>query len=215
MIAYEELAAALERWRVRNGHPATPPLFSDVPATPGFEPISTVQAVAPAPRRPEPAAVIVAAPPPQRAAAPPPPPGGRTIQFGIAAPTVVAAPPTLAMPAIEADTADLGDADMLVEAAVEDSVDQYDNEGNDFAMAFGATASGAIGEEVEPTRVSGDAGSSADGWPEANTVSTYGWGQPAPAAAPVVVVDDAEGEIVSEADVEDESTHIGQPGRRN
>ncbi len=221
MIAYEELAAALERWRVRNGHPATPPLFADVPGAPAFDPSPTVQAVPPAPRpRSETPAVVVAAPPPPRAAAPPPPPAGRTMQFGIAAPTMVAAAPPIAAMAVETDGGDLGEADMYEEAAVDeaavDAVDHYDNEGNDFAMAFGTTAAGAIGEEAEETRVGGDTASSADGWPEANTVSTYGWGQ-APPAPPAVVVEDAlaDAEIVSEADVEDESTHIGQPGPRN
>ncbi|MBZ0233447.1 MAG: hypothetical protein K8M05_14065, partial [Deltaproteobacteria bacterium] len=29
MIPYEELSAALERWRVKNGLPGTPPLFAE------------------------------------------------------------------------------------------------------------------------------------------------------------------------------------------
>lgn len=194
MIAYDELAAALERWRIRNGLPATPPLFADARgATPPPAPRAT-QAIAAAPPPPAPAPVAAA---PHRA--PPPPPSGRATLFGMPAAAPPAPAPTAAMelvpPPPDDDGGDLGEADVLEES------DPYDNEGSDFAVAFAAEP-GAGGDE--PTRAGGDAGSSADGWPEAHTVSTYGWGQPPPAPAPARSV---------EAD--DEATHIGDPSRRD
>lgn len=213
MIAYEELAAALERWRIRNGLPATPPLFADSRgvSAPPAAPRST-QAIAAAPPPPAvvvapppvvvaPPAVVVAPPAPARGPAPPPPPSGRTTLFGMPAPTVpAAAPATAAMEAVPAppedEVGDLGEADVL-----EESGDPYDNEGNDYAVSFGSTAAGALGDDGGDTRVSGDAGSSADGWPEARTVMSHGWGQPA--AARTVEVDEA-----------DEATQIGAPVRR-
>lgn len=187
MIAYDELAAALERWRHRQGLPTSAPLFADG-AAPTTRPPTPPPA--PAPRATQ---AIAAAPPPpaatpaaQAGRAPPPPPSGRSTLMGMAAP-VIAPPP--AAPAAPADGGVLEEADVL-----EESGDPYDNRGGDFAVGFEG--------EGEPTRATGDAASSADGWPEARTVSTYGWGQPAPART--IEVDDSE-----------EATQIGDTTRHD
>lgn len=134
-----------------------------------------------------PAAPIVAAPAPAPIA---PPPAPRT------------APPPAPAPAVTVTTIDDEvDADML------EAADEYDNEGNDFAMSFGgppASASGSIGggDDVdESTHIGAAAAAPADDafgaaptsavpppsqWPEARewpaeatAATSYGWGQPA------------------------------------
>ncbi|HVV83423.1 MAG TPA: hypothetical protein VHE35_10145, partial [Kofleriaceae bacterium] len=118
--------------------------------------------------------------------------------LGMAAPNVPPAAPqaTAAMamvpPPAESDDGDVGEADVLEES------DPYDNQGSDFAVGF-------AGEPEEPTRAGGGpaAHTGGDGWPEQKTVSTYGWGSPAPAPASHAV----------EAD--DEATHIGDPTRHD
>jgi len=171
MIAYADLAAALDRWRARNGLPIT----SSAPPAP----VANVAAVLP-PSRPAPAPAPVAAPtppPPARTAPPSPPPAAAAVVVD-----------------------DEVDADML------EAADEYDNEGQDFAMSFGgppAAASGSIGgtigdEEVEESTHIGAAvgGDEAFGaapttavpppsqWPEAKewpaeatSAAAYGWGQ--------------------------------------
>ncbi|MBL8625251.1 MAG: hypothetical protein JNK64_28330 [Myxococcales bacterium] len=174
MIAYADLAAALDRWRVRNGLPITgsaPP-----------PPVANVAAVLTP--RPAPAPAPVAAPPPPVARTAPPP-----------APAPAAA-------AMLVD--DEVDADML------ETADEYDNEGQDFAMSFSgppAAASGSIGGTIggtigdddveESTHIgAGVGGDDAFGaspttavpppsqWPEAKewpaeatAAAAYGWGQ--------------------------------------
>jgi hypothetical protein len=173
MIAYDELAAALERWRHRQGLPTSAPLFADGgsprPPPPPAPAARTAQAIASAP--PPPAATPAA----QAGRAPPPPPSGRSTIMGMAAP-VIAPPP--AAPAA-ADGGVLEEADVLEESG-------------DLATGF----------DGEPTRATGDAASSADGWPEARTVSTYGWGQAAPART-------------FEVDEADEATQIGDTTRHD
>jgi hypothetical protein len=171
MIPYTELAAALERWRIRQGLPvsATP-----IAAAPSVAAVLTPARTAP----PQ-------APPAMRAAPPPPP----------SAPPIVA--PPIAAAAVVVD--DEVDADML------EAADEYDNEGQDFAMSFGgppAAASGSIGgtigdDEVEESThigaaVGGDEAFGAapttavpppSAWPEARewpaeatAATAYGWG---------------------------------------
>jgi hypothetical protein len=103
--------------------------------------------------------------------------------MGMAAPVIPAA--TAAAAPAPAPLAEVDDAEVL-----EETGDPYDNAGTDYAVGFEG------GEE--PTRATSDAGSSAGGWPEAHTVATHGWGQPAPAAT-VEVDEDL-----------DEATHIGE-----
>ena len=177
MIAYEELAAALERWRTRNGLPATPPLFAGAP--PPARATQAVAAVPPPPVAAVPLPVALATP----VRSPPPPPSGRATMIGMAAPVIAAAPPPAPAPMELAADDSLDEPEVIEEAG-----DQYDNAGNDYAVGF--DGQGAP-----------EAGSSADGWPEAHTVATHGWGQPAPRAAEV---DDA-----------DEATHIGEPTRHD
>ena len=174
MIAYADLAAALDRWRVRNGLPIT----GSAPPPPA----ANVAAVLTA--RPAPAPAPVAAPPPPVARTAPPP------------------APAPAPAAMLVD--DEVDADML------ESADEYDNEGQDFAVSFSgppAAASGSVGgtiggtigdEDVEESTHIGAAvgGDEAFGaspttavpppsqWPEAKewpaeatAAAAYGWGQ--------------------------------------
>lgn len=172
MIAYDELAAALERWRTRNGLPATPPLFAGA-ALP-----RATQAVAAVPP-PTSSPAIVRSPPP-------PPASGRSTMIGMAAPAVAPPPAAAAMPLAAPLDEEYGEAEVLEEPG-----DQYDNEGKDFAVGFdGSTNPGA--------------GSSADGWPEANTVMSHGWGQAATRATSPSVADDGE-----------EATHIGDQTRHD
>ena len=184
MIAYDELSAALERWRVRNGLLATPPLFAD--GRGAAPPLRATPAIAAAPP------LAQAAPAPHREP-PPPPPSARQTVMGMAAPVPVPAPPAameLVPPPPDDDGADLGEADVVEEA------DPYDNQGSDFAVGFASDPS-----EGEATRAGGGPTTQAE-WPEANTVSTYGWGQAAPARPEPV--DDL-----------DEATHIGDPTRHD
>lgn len=96
MIAFEELVAALDRWRVRNGMPV---VTGDVPTV-----------------------AVASAPAPAPAAWSPP-----------AAPAWAAAPAAAAAPVGEVSDVVALDDDVLEE-------EHYDNEGDDFAMAFGAPA---------------------------------------------------------------------------
>ncbi|MBK9030126.1 MAG: hypothetical protein IPL61_02105 [Myxococcales bacterium] len=165
MIPYPELAAALDRWRVRNGLP--------ISASAPPPPPPTIAAVL----APRPAEVI--APPPPRTAPPTPPP-----------------PAAIEPAAVTLD--EVVDADML------ETADEYDNEGNDFAMSFSgppAAASGSIGPSLaddsdESTHIGAAAAAEdpfgaptsavpppgqwpeAREWPaEATAAAAYGWGQ--------------------------------------
>jgi hypothetical protein len=122
MIPYEELSAALERWRVKNGLPGTPPLFAEgssmkrpaaiVAPTPAPAPApAPVQSwSAPAPSFAPPAAAARPAPMPM-----PPPPSPQTLDESVD---------------------EFADDDVLDEASL-------DNEGPDFAMSFGGSGPAA------------------------------------------------------------------------
>src|SRR5688572_10176134 len=130
MIPYEELAAALDRWRARNGLPTSAALFDGGP--------TRVAAPAPMPAA-APAATAVPAPAAAapRTAPPSAPPGGRSTLFGVAAPAPAAAAAAAAYPArggtetYDESVDDLADSDV-----VEHAEDVYDIEGEDFAMQF-------------------------------------------------------------------------------
>lgn len=127
MIAYEELSAALERWRVKNGLPGTPPLFAEG---------STMKrpAAAPPPSYTAPAASYSApaasysAPAPSYSApapsysAPPPAP----------APAAPKMPPPPSPETLDEDVGEFAEDDVLAEA-------ELDNEGPDYAMSFGSS----------------------------------------------------------------------------
>ncbi|MEZ4401677.1 MAG: hypothetical protein R3B06_16745 [Kofleriaceae bacterium] len=171
MIPYPELAAALDRWRVRHGLPIT-----EAPPAPP----ASVDHLLTATSYGAPAAVATPAPVDVGFAAPPP----RTVP-----PAPPAAPPA----AITLD--EELDADML------EAADVYDNEGSDFAVSFGgppAAASGSIGDDVldESTHIGaavitdpfGAAPTAAvpppSQWPEAKdwpaeatAATNFGWGQ--------------------------------------
>ncbi len=139
MIAYDELAAALQRWRVQNGLPIVTPVFAATPRTgaaPAYAaPAPAYAAPAPAYAAPAPAyaapAPAYAAPAP-RTAPPTAPPSGRSTLFGVAPPPVAAYTPI--------ETLDEGAEDLIDAEVVDDSQDVYDNEGSDFAVAFGGSA---------------------------------------------------------------------------
>jgi hypothetical protein len=115
MIPYEELSAALERWRVRNGLPGTPPLFAEG---------STMK---------RPAAIV--APTPASAPAPAPAQSWSAPAPSFAPPAAAARPAPAAMPpppspeTLDESVDEFADDDVLDEAAL-------DNDGPDFAMAF-------------------------------------------------------------------------------
>lgn len=206
MIAYEELAAALERWRIRNGLPGTPPLFADgartsaapaaqyaAPAAPYAAPVAYAAPAAPAAPYAAPAASYA---PPAAARAPAAPPA--------AAPrTAPPSPP----PSAETIDDDLADADVLDE-------DHLDNDGPDFAVGFDSGAHATAGRRPQAGMTSDDEREAAvlggtdpgivppaDAWPEAAAYSpneataatNYGWNQgnePRPAAPVAPVADD-------------------------
>jgi hypothetical protein len=198
MIPYTELAAALERWRIRQGLP--------VSATPIAAAPSVAAVLTPARTAPPQA-------PPAMRAAPPPPPSAPPSAPPVVAPPIAAAPiaaPPIAAPPIAASPAvppppsaqTLDEVDELLEPA-----DEYDNEGNDFSMTFGgppAAASGSIGgtigDDVDESTHIGAASTTAEdafaavpttaapppppsAWPEARewpaeatAATAYGWG---------------------------------------
>lgn len=184
MIAYEELAAALERWRIRNGLPGTPPLFADGPRKPVAASVAQAAYAAPAAYAPPPAAAY--APPPVAAYAAPAP-------AAYAPPAPRTAPP-IAPPALGAETID-DEVDVLDE-------DHLDNDGPDFAMAFdsGAAKRPAMSADDahEASQIGGtdpgilppeDEDEGNDVWPEAASYASPA--APKPAAA--VVDDDDDG----------------------
>lgn len=191
MIAYEELAAALERWRIRNGLPGTPPLFADGPRAAGTASGSytapAASYAAPAASYAAPAATYA---PPAASYAPPAASYARA-----PAPVPAAAPrtsPPSPPPSAETIDEDLADADVLDE-------DHLDNDGPDFAVGFdsGAHASGTrraqAGMTSDDEREAAVLGGTdpgivpppADVWPEAanyapneaTAATNYGWGQ--------------------------------------
>lgn len=124
MIPYEELSAALERWRVKNGLPGTPPLFAE--GSTMKRPTAAAPAPAPSPYS-APAPAPVAAPSygassygsgPYGAPPAPPAPAPR-----------VPAPPS--PETLDEDVGEFAEDDVLAEA-------ELDNEGPDYAMSFGA-----------------------------------------------------------------------------
>ncbi len=184
MIPYQELAAALEQWRVRTGLPthAAMPVAAPRPV------------VAATPPPPTPMAPIAVAPPAR--VTPPAPPPGRSTMYGVPPPPAVvaaAARPPTNLPVDELDA----------EVLDEDHV--YDNEGNDFAVSFSgppAAASGSIGHDGDGSTLaavtapvpalddpfdSETAAVRADVWPEVaearewpaeqTNATAYGWGQ--------------------------------------
>jgi hypothetical protein len=121
MIPYEELSAALERWRVKNGLPGTPPLFAE-----GSTMRRPAAIVAPTPA-PAPAPAPVAswsAPAPSFA---PQPAGARPAP----APMPMAPPPS--SETLDESVDEFADDDVLDEASL-------DNEGPDYAMPFASSA---------------------------------------------------------------------------
>ncbi len=186
MIAYEELAAALERWRIRNGLPGTPPLFADGPRKPVAAsvaqaayatPAAAAYAAPAAPAYAAPAAPAYVAP---AAAAYAPPPAPRP------------APPIAPPPAETIDD----DVDVLDE-------DHLDNDGPDFAMSFdsGAAKRPALSADDahEASQIGGtdpgiipaadDEDEGDDVWPEAASYAS----PPASKPAAAVVDDDDDG----------------------
>jgi hypothetical protein len=120
MIPYEELSAALERWRVRNGLPGTPPLFAEGSSM--KRPAAIVAPTpAPGPSFGTPApAQSWSAPAPSFA---PPPAAARP------APVPAPMPPPPSPETLDESVDEFADDDVLDEASL-------DNDGPDFAMAF-------------------------------------------------------------------------------
>ncbi len=177
MIPYEELAAALERWRIRNGLPGTPPLFADGPR------LSTMA----------PAAVASYAPPAVTYAAPPVSSGPAAAAY--AARPVPAMPPPPSAQTLDEDVDEFAEDDVLDEG-------HLDTEGPDFAMAFDdsakakarATATTSADDDRESTLMGGtDPGivPPPAAWPEAHNVHINGGRQ-----AATVVDDDDDGSTV-------------------
>lgn len=131
MIAFEELVAALDRWRVRKGLP----LASVEVAAAG----AVAAPVVPATYVPAPAPTY--APPSRPTAAP-------------------AAAGSAVRPATDSDVLALGDDEMLDDAEADadpvapppaappPGVDEYDNEGDDYAMAFAGNPVGAVSGSI-------------------------------------------------------------------
>ncbi len=180
MIPYPELAAALDRWRVKNGKPITAAAPPPAPSVASV--LQRPSAPMPIAVAPAPAPIVIAPPAAPRTAPPPAPPAAVTV-------TTID---------------DEVDADML------EAADEYDNEGSDFAMSFSGpppTVSGSIGggdDSDESTHIGAAAAAPADDafgaapttavpppsqWPEARewpaeatAAASYGWGQPARAS---------------------------------
>jgi hypothetical protein len=185
MIAYEELAAALERWRIRNGLPGTPPLFADGPRTA----VPPVAAYAPP---------VAAYAPPVAAYAPPPAPPP--------APAPRPAPPIAPPPSSETIDDDL---DVLDEDHLDNDGPDFVM-GFDSAPAKAAALPGLTDDDAREASLIGgtDPGivppPADDVWPEAagyqpgdaTASAGYGWGEqagsgPPPAPKPLAaVVDD-------------------------
>lgn len=219
MIAYEELAAALERWRIRNGLPGTPPLFADGPMR-----LASAAAAAPAPPAtyapppayaPPVAAEPYAAPPERRAPPPPPPPGFESVNE-----------------TMDEDVSEFAEADVVDEAhdadgdAEGDADDEahLDTDGPDFAMSF-ATSPAELAARAEAAAMNDDDAREAallgvtdpgivpppaDAWPDAAGYQTgdaggHAWGQP-PGRAAATTIDD-EGH-----EPEDGATIVGPDG---
>jgi hypothetical protein len=115
MIPYDDLVIALATWRGRQGLPVSS--LSGALQPPGFAQAAAPRAAAPAFSPPAAAARPVPVAPPARQPAPPP---------AAAAPP---APPPLAPPPEDSLDLDAEPHEELDESA-------YENEGNDFAMAF-------------------------------------------------------------------------------
>src|SRR5262245_21562978 len=107
MIPYEDLVAALERWRARNGLPVFNPALA---AAPSAAPVAR-PSVPPGPR------LATRAAPAPAPVAPPPAAPGRSTMFG-----VPPAPAPRAPSALPIDDADLDALDVLEEAAVDDNL---------------------------------------------------------------------------------------------
>jgi len=118
MIPFEELVAALDRWRMRNG----------LPVVTGELPVSTSTA--------SPATPVAGVPAWNTYAAP-----AASYAQAYAAPAA-AAPAPAARPPTDSDVLALDDADV---AAEEDEA-LYQNEGDDFSMQFGGAPPAASGE---------------------------------------------------------------------
>lgn len=123
MIPYEELSAALERWRVKNGLPGTPPLFAEG---------STMKRPSAAAPVPAPSVPSYSAPPP--APAPAPSYGASSYGSGplYAPPAAPAVPPPPSPETLDEAVDEFVEDDVLDEA-------QLDNEGPDYAMSFASS----------------------------------------------------------------------------
>jgi hypothetical protein len=132
MIPYEELSAALERWRVKNGLPGTPPLFAEGST---MSRPSAMPAAAPAPSPYS--TPSYSAPPPA------PAPSYSASSYGsgplyappAAAPSV---PPPPSPETLDEAVDEFAEDDVLDEA-------QLDNDGPDYAMAFSDAPPAAAG----------------------------------------------------------------------
>ncbi|HUQ01079.1 MAG TPA: hypothetical protein VM261_01230 [Kofleriaceae bacterium] len=129
MIPYEELSAALERWRVKNGLPGTPPLFAEGSTMKRQSAAASTGAAAPSYSAPAPS---YSAPPP---VAPPPAPSYSASSYGsgplYAPPAAPAVPPPPSSETLDEAVDEFAEDDVLDEA-------QLDNDGPDYAMAFDA-----------------------------------------------------------------------------
>ncbi len=141
MIPYEELSAALERWRVKNGLPGTPPLFAEGSTMKRPSAAASTGAATPSYSAP---VSSYSAPPP---VAPPPTPApsysapsysassyGSGPQY--APPAAPAVPPPPSPETLDESVDEFAEDDVLDEA-------QLDNEGPDYAMAFDGPPPGA------------------------------------------------------------------------
>ncbi len=128
MIPYQDLVAALERWRVRNGLPVSGGGTVSAPsASYGSAPIAAPMA---APARPTPVPA-------------PPAAGTRSTMYGMPAAPAPAPAKIPTRPQTD-EPLDLGDADVLDE-------DMLNNEGGDFAMNFGGNKTAPLPlEDEEP-----------------------------------------------------------------
>lgn len=137
MIAYEELSAALERWRVKNGLPGTPPLFADGSAMSRPAAPSAAAAAAPAYGAPAYSAPAYSAPAydsgPASYGSAPAYDSGPAYAPPPVAPPAPRVPPPPSSETFDESVDEFADDDVLDEAAL-------DNEGPDFAMSFDSAA---------------------------------------------------------------------------
>jgi hypothetical protein len=194
MIPFEELVAALDRWRMRNG----------LPVVTGELPVST---------SPSPATPVAGVPAWNTYAAP-----AASYAQAYAAPGAAASPAPAARPPTDSDVLALDDADV---AAEEEDEALYQNEGDDFSMQFSGSQPAPAPAPAAPAPVydEGEYGSYED---QQSYGGSQEYAQPAAsgeyAAAgsygepPADEEHDAAGAIESEEEEEDWSKMPGFPG---